>query len=127
MNVPAAEISDFYCHQVLSGLVRVDVVAESEGVLAFAHTRPSYPVHIVVVPKLHVPSLTDLGSGGEAVLTEVMRVVRDVAAQVELEHGACSVVSNLGLYQESKHLHWHVLFRRESAEQIREGYGRHDG
>ncbi|MFG2210442.1 HIT family protein [Streptomyces sp. NPDC048638] len=122
-----AEISDFYCHQVLNGLVKVDVVAETEGALAFHHTRPSYPVHIVVVPKAHVPSLTDLGVAGEAALTEVMRLVRDVAGQVEREHGACSVVSNLGLYQESKHLHWHLLFRGEPAEQIRGTYGRHDG
>ncbi|MFF1712264.1 HIT family protein [Streptomyces sp. NPDC058268] len=127
MTAKPVGISDFYCHQVLNGLVKVDVVAETDGALAFHHTRPSYPVHIVVVPKRHMPSLTDLGVGGEAALTEVMRVVRDVAAQVEVEHGACSVVSNLGLYQESKHLHWHVLFRGESADQIREAYGRHDG
>jgi len=24
------------------------------------------------------------------------------------EHGACRVLTNLGKYQDSKHLHWHV-------------------
>jgi histidine triad (HIT) family protein len=24
------------------------------------------------------------------------------------EHGACRVITNLGEYQDSKHLHWHV-------------------
>ncbi|MEE1789279.1 HIT domain-containing protein [Streptomyces sp. BE308] len=33
----------------------------AQGILAFHHTTPSYPVHIVVIPKGHVPSLTDLG------------------------------------------------------------------
>ena len=39
---------DFYCEQVLSGKTRVEVVLETENVLAFHHTRPHWPVHIVV-------------------------------------------------------------------------------
>ena len=65
-------------------------------------------MHIVVVPKRHVPSLTDLGDTPEGVLTAVMAVVRSVAAGVEAEHGACRVLTSLGRYQDSKHLHFHV-------------------
>ena len=76
--------------------------------LAFRHTRPFWPVHIVVVPKAHVPSLIDLGEHGDALLHKVLAVVRRVADQVAREHGACRVLTNLGRYQESKHLHFHV-------------------
>ncbi|MFD7505399.1 HIT family protein [Streptomyces sp. NPDC059850] len=100
---------------------------ETERVLAFHHTRPSYPVHIVVVPKEHTPSLVNLGGGGPELLAEVMDVVTKVAAQVEQKHGAASVTTNVGLYQESKHLHWHVYHRGESDEQILAMYGHHDG
>lgn len=109
--------TDFYCDEALSGKTRVEVVEETDSVLAFHHTKPMYPVHIVVVPKLHTPSLVDLGEGGPALLAEVMEVVRQVAADVTARHGACSVTTNLGAYQESKHLHVHVLYRGEpSAE-----------
>jgi histidine triad (HIT) family protein len=37
-------------------------------------------------------------------------VVRRVATTVLEEHGACRVLTNLGAYQDSKHLHWHVAF-----------------
>ncbi|MEV0530841.1 HIT domain-containing protein [Kitasatospora sp. NPDC050463] len=84
---------------------------DTDTVLAFEHTRPSYPVHIVVVPKRHIPSLVDLGDGTEEELADVLRVVRKVAAKVRAEHGAACVVTNEGAYQESKHMHWHVLFR----------------
>ncbi|MYU65505.1 HIT domain-containing protein, partial [Streptomyces sp. SID69] len=57
-----ATVSDFYCHQALTGAVPIERVAETDRVLAFHHTNPSYPVHIVVIPKEHVPSLTDLGN-----------------------------------------------------------------
>ena len=99
---------DFYCDEVLSGKTRVDVVLETETVLAYHHTRPFWPVHIVVIPKRHVPSLTDLGDAPESLLPELMSVVRSVARQVEKEHGAARVLTNLGRYQDSKHLHFHV-------------------
>ncbi|MFI7174786.1 HIT family protein [Streptomyces spororaveus] len=121
-----AAVSDFYCNQVLSGRVEVERVVETARVLAYHHTRPSYPVHIVVIPKEHVPSLTNLGSTGSALLAEVLAVVQEVAAMVEKEHGACSVNTNLGLYQESKHMHWHLFHRGESESEILAAYGHHD-
>ncbi|MEU8664404.1 HIT domain-containing protein [Actinoplanes philippinensis] len=84
---------------------------ETATVLAFEHTRPSWPVHIVVVPKRHTPSLIQLGEGGEELLLEVLRVVQQIAEQVCKEYGAACVMTNVGAYQDSKHLHWHVLFR----------------
>ena len=99
---------DFYCQEVLSGRTPVRVVRESEDVLAYHHTRPCWPVHIVVIPKRHVPSLVDLGDADEAILAQLLVVVREVAALVLTEHGACRVLTNLGAYQDSKHLHFHV-------------------
>lgn len=99
---------DFYCDEAISGRTPVDVVIETDDVLAFHHTRPFWPVHIVVVPKQHVPSLTDLGVASNELLAKVMEVVRQVAADVESEQGACRVLTNLGRYQDSKHLHFHV-------------------
>ncbi|MCR9244500.1 MAG: HIT domain-containing protein [bacterium] len=100
--------SDFYCDEVLNGRTSVDVVAETEDILAYHHTRPFWPVHIVVIPKSHVPSLTDLGDADDGLLHRLLAVVRQVAAGVEREHGAARVLTNLGRYQDSKHLHFHV-------------------
>lgn len=100
--------SDYYCEEVLSGRTAVEVVRETDEILAYHHTRPFWPVHIVVIPKLHVPSLIDLGPADPALLGELLGVVRDVAAEVTAEHGACRVLTNLGEYQDSKHLHFHV-------------------
>jgi histidine triad (HIT) family protein len=123
--VPTA-ISDFYCHQAIPGLVDIEVVTETDRVLAFHHTRPSHSVHIVVVPKVHVPSLVDLGDDNADLLLEVMEVVRDVAGRVRAEHGAASITTNEGLYQESKHMHWHVFHRGETEREILAMYGHHD-
>ena len=99
---------DFYCDEVLSGKTEVKVVSETDNVLAYHHTRPFWPVHVVVIPKRHVSSLLTLEASDAPLLLELIAVVREVAAQVVTEQGACRVLTNLGKYQDSKHLHWHV-------------------
>ena len=81
---------------------------ETDNVLAFHHTRPFYPVHVVVIPKRHIGSLLTLEKEDDELLLELMSIVRQVAVQIVEEHGACRVLTNLGEYQDSKHLHWHV-------------------
>jgi histidine triad (HIT) family protein len=100
---------DFYCEEVLSGRTNVTKVTETDNVLAYYHTKPSYPVHIVVIPKKHIASLATVDDGDRDVFMELMNVVKSVATQVVSEHGACRVITNLGRYQDSKHLHWHVV------------------
>lgn len=106
-------MSDFYCEEVLSGKTAVEKVAETERVLAFHHTRPFWPVHVVVIPKMHVGSLLTIDD--DELLIELLTVVKTVASGIVVEHGAARVLTNLGRFQDSKHLHFHVI----SGEQIR--------
>ncbi len=99
--------NDFYCDEVFSGRTPVKKVMETERVLAYHHTRPFYPVHIVVVPKQHIDSLLTLNE--PTLLAEMMDVIQRVARDVVENHGACRILTNLGQYQDSKHLHWHVF------------------
>ena len=98
-------MEDFYCDEVLSGETSVETVIETDNVLAYHHTRPFWETHIVVIPKTHVDSLLTAESD---LLVELLDVVKTVAAQVMAEKGAARVLTNLGEYQDSKHLHFHV-------------------
>ncbi|WP_165786695.1 HIT domain-containing protein [Heyndrickxia camelliae] len=101
---------DFYCDEVLSGKTAVQKVLETENVLAYYHTRPSYPVHIVAIPKKHISSLITLPEEDNELLLELLNVIKQVAAKVTEENGACRVITNIGNYQDSKHLHWHIVY-----------------
>ena len=101
---------DFYCDEALSGRTDIVRVVETDNVLAFHHTRPFYPVHVVVIPKRHISSLLTLEQEDDGLVLELLNTVRRVAAQIVEKHGACRVLTNLGEYQDSKHLHWHVAF-----------------
>lgn len=97
--------SDFYCEEVFSGKTPVQKVLETENVLAYHHTRPFWPVHIVAVPKQHISSLLEANN---EILIELFDVIKQIAAQVTAKHGAARVLTNLGDYQDSKHLHFHI-------------------
>jgi histidine triad (HIT) family protein len=106
-------MSDFYCEEVLSGKTKVEKVFETENVLAYYHTRPFWETHIVVIPKTHVGSLLTIDDND--LLIELIDVVKKVAAMVVEEKDAARVLTNLGEYQDSKHLHFHI----NSGEQIK--------
>lgn len=101
-------IEDFYCEEVLSGKTAVEKVCETENVLAYHHTRPFWETHIVVIPKRHISSLLTLEESDAPILLELFDVIKRVADQVVTERGAARVLTNLGDYQDSKHLHFHV-------------------
>jgi len=103
-------MNDFYCDEVLSGHTPVKKLFETDTILAFSHTKPHWPVHIVVIPKKHIESLLTLKKEDDALLLELIQIVKSVAVTVTKEHGSCRILTNLGGYQDSKHLHWHISF-----------------
>ena len=102
------EGNDFYCDVALKGAADLKKVYESDQVLAFHHTRPHWPVHIVVVPKKHILSFATFSDADSKILTEIMVVLRKIAGEVEKTEGGSRISTNLGKYQDTKHLHFHV-------------------
>lgn len=101
-------MNDFYCENVLSGKIEVEKIFETDNVLAYHHTRPFWETHIVVIPKRHIGSLLTLETSDNSLLIELFDVIKKVAAMVVKEKGAARVLTNIGEYQDSKHLHFHV-------------------
>lgn len=100
--------NDFYCDVAIPHSHQLDVVHDDEQVLAFHHTKPHWRTHIVVVPKRHIASLTTARSSDTSTLTALFKIVQYVAQEVESREGAAAVLTNLGGYQDSKHLHIHI-------------------
>nr|WP_154892326.1 HIT domain-containing protein [Paenibacillus xylanexedens] len=101
---------DFYCEEVLSGKTEVEIVIETDNVLAYHHTRPFYEHHIVVIPKMHIQSfISEEETNNEELILEIMQVIKKIAAGMVERTGASKIITNLGSYQDSKHMHWHVI------------------
>src|SRR5215216_2923948 len=99
--------NDIYCDLIIPRKIDVKVVKETDHILAFYHTKPHWPTHIVVVPKQHIDSFTTLDLEASSA-NQLLQTAQEIAALVEKDHGSCRVITNLGTYQDSKHLHIHV-------------------
>ncbi len=101
-------VCDFYCGKILTGLQVVPVCFENERIFAFHHTNPLWEQHVVLLPKKHIESLLTLEEADNDLLLELMRTARNIAGDFMRRFGAARVYTNLGDYQSSKHLHWHI-------------------
>lgn len=99
---------DFYCDVAIPNAALLRVEHEDDWVLAFHHTRPYWQNHVVVVPKKHIRSLTTVGPEDREHVTRLLSVVQAVARRFETRDGEAAVLTNLGRYQDSRHLHVHV-------------------
>lgn len=101
------KLSDFYCDEVFSGKTKVKIVKETKNVLTFYHTKPYYPIHIVVTPKKHIASILELND--IKITNELIEVLKSVAREINTNHKSCRIITNMGEYQDSKHLHFHII------------------
>ncbi len=85
-------------------------VYEDGDVLAFNDIHPSAPVHVLVIPKKHIPKLSDATDADQAVLGKMMLVATQVANDLGSTDGFRTIV-NVGRVgrQDVFHLHMHVL------------------
>lgn len=103
-----------FCRMV-QGIIQPDVVFENEHVLAFRDIHPQAKVHVLVIPKLHVPTLDDLPGDAPELAQALLMAVQEVARREGLADGGYRMVANCrgDGGQEVYHLHFHVLGGRQ--------------
>jgi histidine triad (HIT) family protein len=97
--------------------IKADIVFEDAHTVAFRDINPQAPTHVLVIPKLHVVSLSDPADQDAESLGPVLVAARTVAAQLGLVTDGYRVVINSGrdAGQSVFHLHAHVLAGRALA------------
>ncbi|MEU2080645.1 HIT family protein [Streptomyces albus] len=106
----AAENPCVFC-AIVAGELPAHRVHEDGAVVAFLDRRPLFPGHVLVVPRRHLETLTDLPVGS---VGSYFTAVRLVAAAVERAMAADGtfVAQNNRVSQSVPHLHTHVVPRR---------------
>ena len=98
---------------MVGGVIKPDVVFEDENVLAFRDINPQAPVHILIIPKLHIATLNDLD---DALLAgRILQAATLLAKQEGLSEDGYRTVFNCNQKggQEVYHLHLHLLGGRQ--------------
>ena len=103
-------MSDCIFCRIARGEIPSRRVYENEQVLAFHDRNPQAPVHVLIIPRMHIPSLDGVNEENSAVLARVMEAVPRVAREAGLT-GGYRLISNCGkdACQSVGHLHFHLL------------------
>lgn len=90
-----------------------DVVYETDKVLAFRDIDPKSPVHILIIPKVHISSLNDLEDA--SITHEIIQAARKIAAQEKIDLDGYRIINNIGENggQTVSHLHFHLMGGRK--------------
>jgi histidine triad (HIT) family protein len=84
-------------------------VWEDDQVLAFHHPEPQADIHVVVIPKEHIPSILDPDALDGALLSSLVMAVQEVAHQLGLDKKGFYVRTNAGSDGVTPHMHWHIV------------------
>ena len=97
---------------IAAGEIPASMVLDDDDVVAFLDARPVFKGHVLVVPRAHVPTLSDMPA---AELGTLFAAVQRVARAVEVGLGADGtfVAMNNKVSQSVPHLHVHVVPRRK--------------
>ncbi len=93
--------------KIIRGDFNTEFVYENEHLVVFRDINPKAPVHLLVVPRVHVPSLNELDD--KDLLGELMLGVKEAAKKVGLKSYRTQINTGKEAGQEVFHLHIHVL------------------
>ncbi len=97
--------------RIVRGEIPAEIVAEEEEWIAFRDIQPQAPVHVLVIPRMHLSSVAALSGVDAALAASLLHAAADVARTEGLEEDGYRVVTNVGerAGQSVPHLHFHVL------------------
>ena len=97
--------------RIVAGEIPARKAYEDDDIVAFHDINPQAPVHVLVIPRKHVPTLDDLTEADAAPIGTVIVRAAAIARQMQLEAEGYRVVVNMGpaAGQTVFHIHFHIL------------------
>lgn len=105
----SADPNCIFC-KIVAGQILAKKVFEDEELLAFHDINPWAPVHVLVIPKVHVVSLSDITAEHSPMLGRMLALAPQLMRELGVTGGYRTVI-NTGRDggQEVFHLHMHVF------------------
>lgn len=97
--------------KIAKGEIPAQIVYEDEQIMAFRDVNPVSPVHILVIPKRHIPGMAALSESDKDLVGHIMLTIKNLAQDMSVTDNGYRVVVNQGenAGQSVPHLHFHLL------------------
>jgi histidine triad (HIT) family protein len=97
--------------KIASGQIPAQIVFENDELLAFDDINAVAPVHILIIPKKHIETLSDLSTSDAALVGNMFLCAKNLASEKNVSEGGYRAVMNCmsGAGQSVYHVHLHLL------------------
>jgi histidine triad (HIT) family protein len=104
-------LSDCIFCKIIKGDIPGNFVYQDDKVVAFNDIDPKAPVHILIVPKEHIPSLMEAAEDKHDILSHILMVATKLAKETGIDQKGFRIVNNCGEEggQSVGHIHFHLL------------------
>lgn len=117
------EHADCIFCRIARGEIPASKVYEDDEIVVFHDINPAAPVHLLMIPKVHIENLYDLDPAYQSLLGRMLGLAGELARREGADDGFRVVINNGRIGgQEVYHLHLHVL---GGSERLGSGMPRH--
>jgi histidine triad (HIT) family protein len=97
--------------RIAAGEIPARIVFNDEQVVAFEDIKPQAPIHIIIIPRKHIPTVLDLDEDDRELVGHIYLAANQIAAEKSLTQDGFRLVTNCkkSAGQEIFHLHVHML------------------
>ena len=96
---------------IVAGAAKANLVYQDDSIVAFKDIAPKAPVHLLIIPRKHLVSVSDIGAADHELIGQIFQVAARLAQEQGIAESGYRVVVNSGADagQSVSHLHYHLL------------------
>lgn len=104
--------------KILNKEIPSNVVFENDKILAFYDIAPQAPIHVVIIPKIHIFSANEVNEENSKYISEIFTAIPEIAKKLGIADSGYRIINNCGRdgCQSVEHIHFHMLGGRKMSE-----------
>ena len=104
-------MSDCLFCKIIQKEIPSEIILQDENVTVFKDINPAAPVHLLVIPNQHLPSVSEMETDHEIVLGRLFSAAKKAAEKTGIHQTGYRLIVNNGpdAHQEIFHIHMHLL------------------
>ncbi len=97
--------------KIVNKEIPAKVVYEDDFIMAFHDINPQRKVHVLVIPKKHIPSVNDITPEDKEILGHLWVKIPEIVKLLGIDKDGYRIIVNTGKHggQEIYHVHYHLL------------------
>ena len=97
--------------KIINRDIEAKIIYEDSDVLAFKDIQPQAPVHILIIPKIEIPTVNDINKDNVDVIAKMFLAAKNIAKKLDISENGYRLVMNCNKDggQSVYHIHLHLL------------------